>query len=65
MKVELIPVRNYGRHEFKPANLLAKNIALWMDKSNLSIRDKEYIEMIGLEPVILGYVETTEQKEMK
>jgi hypothetical protein len=61
MKVELIPVRNYGRHEFKPANDLAKNIALWMGKGNLSERDKRYIEMIGLEPVLVTCVETTQK----
>jgi hypothetical protein len=57
MKVNLIAVRNYGREEFKPANELGEKIAKWLDKKNLSERDKLFIEEIGLEPVVLGYGE--------
>lgn len=59
MKVKLIPVNNFGRNEFKPANELAENIAHWLEKKHLSDRDKEFIELIGLNPVVLGYAETT------
>lgn len=60
MKVKLIPVRNYGREEYKPANELAETIAKWLDKKNLSERDKLFIEEIGLEPVVLTYGEGSE-----
>lgn len=59
MKVKLIEVRNYGRQEFKPANDLAETIAHWLGKKHLSDRDKQFIEKIGLNPVLLEYADTT------
>jgi hypothetical protein len=60
MKVKLIPVNNFGREEFRPANELARIIACWLDKKHLSKSDKGFIEKIGLNPVVLNYVETEE-----
>lgn len=57
VKVKLIPVNNFGRDEFKPANELAFDIASWLGKKNLSDRDKKFIEKIGLDPVVLAYGE--------
>ena len=57
MKVKLIPVKNYGREEYKPANELGEKIAKWLDKKNLSVRDKSFLEELGLEPVVLVYGE--------
>ena len=55
MKVKLIPVKNYGRNEFKPANNLGIIIGNWLGKKNLSHRDKRFIEKIGLEVIVLEY----------
>jgi len=60
MKVKLIPVNNFGRNEFRPANELAEIIAVWLDKKHLSARDKQFIEKIGLDAVVLGYAEVKE-----
>jgi hypothetical protein len=60
VKVKLIPVNNFGRNEFKPANELAVHIAAWLDKKHLSDRDKRFIEKIGLEAVVLEYGEVKE-----
>lgn len=57
MKVKLIPVKNYGREEYKPANELGEKIAKWLDKKNLSVGDKSFLEELGLEPVVLKYGE--------
>lgn len=59
MKVKLIPVKNYGREEYKPANELGKKIAKWLNKKNLSDEDKLFIQELGLEPVVLEYGEPT------
>ena len=55
MKVKLMPVYQFGRDEFKPANQLAKTIAKWLGKKHLSETDKGFIKEIGLEPVVLTY----------
>ena len=57
MKVKLIPVNNFGRSEFKPSNELGEKICEWLGKRHLSQRDKEYIKIIGLEPIVLEYGE--------
>ena len=57
MKVKLIPIHQFGRYEFRPANDLAKTIAKWLGKNHLSLRDKEFIEEMGLEPVVLTHGE--------
>jgi len=60
MKVKLIPVNNFGRKEFRPANELAEIIAGWLDKKHLSDRDKDFIEKIGLDVVVPGFAEVKE-----
>ena len=55
MEVKLIPVNQFGREEFRPANELGRNIAEWLGKKHLSERDKEFIIKIGLVPIVLEY----------
>lgn len=56
-KVKLIPVKIFGRDEYKPANETATVICNWLNKKHLSNLDKKYIEEIGLNVVIFDYAE--------
>lgn len=57
MEVKLIPIKNFGRHEYKPANEKARTICYWLGKKHLSKLDKKYIEEIGLSVIIFDYEE--------
>lgn len=53
MEVKLIKVGLFGRVEFKPGNELARIICEWLKQSHITEYDKNYIEKIGLKPVLI------------
>ena len=57
MKVNLVPVNQFGRKEYLPVNHLAETIAKWLGKKHLSESDKGFIKEIGLEPVVLSFTD--------
>lgn len=63
MKVELAPVRNFGRHEYLPMCERSRQIGEWLEKKHLSKRDRAYLEKIGLEVVLLVYNASDKEKE--
>lgn len=56
-KVKLTPINNFGRQEFKPVNETAKLICSWTGRKHVSIRDKKFIEELGLNVVVLEFPE--------
>lgn len=56
-KVKLTPINNFGRQEFKPINETAKLICSWTKKKHISMRDKKFIEELGLNVVILEFTD--------
>ena len=53
MEVKLIQVNIFGRWEFKPGNELAVIICEWLKQSHITESDKDYIEKLGLKPVLI------------